>query len=352
MTFLPHTLCSLTVPPSPGLGVTSLPGLIFWFVLPNTKLTLPLGPSLSLSPTPSLLFPSPCLVPFPAPRCVPRPRRFPRTGNPSPQFILLPLLRRLPPCMVSRLGLSGLNPPLSVLPFRVGPLVTLPLLTRLPHLSPLARSLVISPFHQYWCMSHRPRTLALLPPPPSVSSHHTIELFPLPYPPALATNTIHILLLALVDRALPLRLYDPRIELPRCRVLSLMARFLAAGLVHNCCLHYAPSLGAIITFSACLDRVFIGKSRFCGVPTVWQSIFGARVECIFRAKVLATSPNYCCLSRIFLCSAILCPHSRRSFLSLRPLQDPISQAKLEALFQVLRFLFWASSLSVSVLGLA
>ena len=192
-------------------------------------------------------------------------------------------------------------------------------------------------------------------PPPatsSVSSHHTLGLFPLPYPPALATNTIHILLLALVDRALPLRLYDPRIELPRCRVLSLMALFLAAGLVHNWCLHYAPSLGAIFTFSACLDRDFIGKSRFCGVPTVWQSIFGARVECIFRAKVLATSPNYCCLSRIFLCSAILCPHSRRSFLSLRPLQDPISQAKLEALFQVLRFLSWASFWSVSVFGLA
>ena len=131
-----------------------------------------------------------------------------------------------------------------------------------------------------------------------------------------------------------------------------MALFLAAGLVHNWCLHYAPSLGAIFTFSACLDRDFIGKSRFCGVPTVWQSIFGARVECIFRAKVLATSPNYCCLSRIFLCSAILCPLSRRSFLSLRPLQDPISQAKLEALFQVLWLLFWASFLFVSALGLA
>ena len=122
--------------------------------------------------------------------------------------------------------------------------------------------------------------------------------------------------------------------------MSLMARFLAAGLAHNWFPHYAPSLGVIFIFSACLDRDFIGKLRFCGVTTAWQSISGALVECMYKAKVQATSPNYCCLSRIILCTAILCPHSRRPFLSLRPLQDLFSQAK--------RFFFF-SNIAVSVL---
>ena len=110
-------------------------------------------------------------------------------------------------------------------------------------------------------------------------------LNPLPSSPTLATITTNIPHLALVDPVLPLRLYDPRNELPRLRVISLMARSLAAGLVHNWSLHYAPYLGATFNFSACLDRDFIDRLRYCGVTTVWQSIFGALVACISRAWV-------------------------------------------------------------------
>ena len=53
-----------------------------------------------------------------------------------------------------------------------------------------------------------------------------------------------------------------------------MARSLAAGLVHNWSLPYAPYLVVIISFDACLDRDFIDRSRYCGATTVWQSIFG------------------------------------------------------------------------------
>ena len=81
--------------------------------------------------------------------------------------------------------------------------------------------------------------------------------------------------------------------LPRLRVMLPMARSLAAGLVHNWSLPYAPYLVVIFNFDACLDRDFIDRSRYCGVTTVWQSIFGALVACTFRERVLATLPNYC-----------------------------------------------------------
>ena len=84
LTSLPLVLCWLTIPLPPGLGVTSLPGLIFWFVSLSMKLTSPPGPPLSMCLTPSLLFPRPRLVPFLAPDFVPRTRHFPRTGIPSP----------------------------------------------------------------------------------------------------------------------------------------------------------------------------------------------------------------------------------------------------------------------------
>ena len=111
--------------------------------------------------------------------------------------------------------------------------------------------------------------------------------------PTLATVTTNIPHLALVDPVLPLRLHDPRNGLPRLRVMSLMARSLEAGLVHNWSLLYAPYLGAIFNFDACLDRDFIDRLRYCGVTTVWQSIFGALVACTSRARVLAILPNYC-----------------------------------------------------------
>ena len=72
-----------------------------------------------------------------------------------------------------------------------------------------------------------------------------------------------------------------------------MARSLAAGLVHNWSLPYAPYLVAIINFDACLDRDFIDRSRYCDVTTVWQSIFVALVACTFSARVLAILPNCC-----------------------------------------------------------
>ena len=81
--------------------------------------------------------------------------------------------------------------------------------------------------------------------------------------------------------------------LPRLRVMLPMARSLAAGLVHNWSLPYAPYLVVIINFDACLDRDFIGRSRYCGVTTVWQSIFGALVACTFMERLLASLPNYC-----------------------------------------------------------
>ena len=65
----------------PGLGVTSLPGLIFWFVSLSMSLSSPPGLSLFMSLTPSLLFPRPRLVPFPAPCCVPRPPLPPSCWN-------------------------------------------------------------------------------------------------------------------------------------------------------------------------------------------------------------------------------------------------------------------------------
>ena len=342
LTSLPLVLCWLTIPLPPRLGATSLPGLIFWFVSLSMKLTSPPGPPLSMCLTPSLLFPRPRLVPFPAPYCVPRPRHFPRTGIPSSPCILLPVRRHLPPRLVSRLGPSGPNPPLSVLIFHALPLVTPSLLTPpAPSLSscplpcdlPIPSVLVPAPSPPHSCPP---------PPPPSVLFPHTIMLNPLPSSPTLVTITTNIPHLNLVDPVLPLRLYDPRNELPRLRVISLMARSLAAGLVHNWSLHYAPYLGATFNFSACLDRDFIDRSRYCGVTTVWQSIFGALVACISRARVPAILPNYLCLSRIILCTAIPCPHSRRSSLSLRPLQDLISHARLEAFFQVGWLFFFAS----------
>ena len=72
-----------------------------------------------------------------------------------------------------------------------------------------------------------------------------------------------------------------------------MAQFLAAGPVHNWSLPCGPYLDVIIIFDACLDRDFIDRSRYCGVTTVWQFIFGVLVECIFRARVLATLRNCC-----------------------------------------------------------
>ena len=73
----------MITPPFPGLGVTSLPGLIFWFVLLSMSLSSPLGLSLLTILTPPLLFPRPRLVPFPAPCCVPRPRCLPLAGIPQ-----------------------------------------------------------------------------------------------------------------------------------------------------------------------------------------------------------------------------------------------------------------------------
>ena len=156
--------------------------------------------------TPSLLFPRPRVVPFPAPHFVPRTRHFLRTGIPSPPCILLPVRRHLPPRLVSWLGPSGPNPPLSVLTFHAMPLVTPSFLTRQPLLSPPARSHVIFPFPRYLFPPHRPHTLALTPPPPSVLFPHSIMLNPLPSFPTLATITANIPHLALVDPVLPLRL--------------------------------------------------------------------------------------------------------------------------------------------------
>ena len=243
--------------------------------------------------TPSLLFPRPRLVPFPAPHLVPRPRHSPRAGIPSSPFILLPVRRHVPPRLVSWLGPSGRNPPLPIITFHAMSLVTPSLLTRQPLLSPPARSHVIFPSLRYCIPPPHPHTPALLPPPPSVLFPHTTMLTPLPSSPTLATVTTNILPLALVGPVLPLRLYDPRYGLPRLRVMSPMARSLATGLVHNWSLLYASYLGATVNFDACLDQDFIDRSRYCGVTTVWQSIFGALVACTSRARVLAILPNYC-----------------------------------------------------------
>ena len=40
-------------------------------------------------------------------------------------------------------------------------------------------------------------------------------------------------------------------------------------------------------------REIFDRSRYCGVTTVWQLISGALVECIFRARELATLRNCC-----------------------------------------------------------
>ena len=261
------------------------------------KLTSPPGPPLSMCPTPSLLFPLPRLVPFPAPHFVPRPRHFPRTGIPSPPCVLLPVRRHLPPRLVSQFGAVWAKPSAARIHLpRHAPRDSFPSDTPTPPLSsrPLPCDLpipsVLVP------AASPPHSCPPPPPPPSVLFPHTIVLNPLPSSTTLATITTNIPHLALVDPVLPLRLYDPRNELPRLRVISLMARSLAAGLVHSWSLHYAPYLGATFNFNACLDRDFFDRLRYCGVTTVWQSIFGALVACISRARVQAISPTYCLLS--------------------------------------------------------
>ena len=352
LTSLPLVLCKLTIPLPPGLGVTSLPGLIFWFVSLSMRLTSPPGLPLSMCLTPSLLFPRPRLVPFPAPHFVPRPRHFPRTGIPSSPCILLPVRRHLPPRLVSWLGAVWSKPSAARthLP-RHAPHDSFPSDTPTPPLSfrplpcdlPIPSVLVPAPSSPHSCPSpatslgllsthHHADSPTILPHP---CNHH--DKHPTSCPGRSRSPTT------------PLR---PKDELPRLRVISQTALSLEAGLVHNWSLHYAPYLGATFSFNACLDRDSIDRLWYCGVTTVWQSIFGALVACISRARVLAILPNYCSLSRIILCTAIHRPHSRRSSLSLRPLQDLISQARLEAFFQVLRFLSLASFRFVSVFGLA
>ena len=127
-----------------------------------------------------------------------------------------------------------------------------------------------------------------------------------------------------------------------------MALFLAAGLVHNWSLPCAPYLDVIINFDACLGRAFIDRSRYCGVITVWKSIFGTLVACIFRARAPAILPNCWSMPRIFLCTAIPSPSCRQSSLSPRLFVDPISQARLEVLSCPLLILCLASSQFVFV----
>ena len=79
----PLAMRMMIVPPFPGLGVTFLPGLIFWFVSLSTSLSSPPGLSLFMSLTPSLLFPRPRLVPFPVPRWRPSPPLLPSCWNPQ-----------------------------------------------------------------------------------------------------------------------------------------------------------------------------------------------------------------------------------------------------------------------------
>ena len=126
--------------PFPGLGVTSLPGLMFWFVSLSMSLSSPPGLSLFMSLTPSLLFPRPRLVPIPAPRCVPQ------AGIPSPPCTLLPLFRRLPLRLIRRLGAVWAKPPATRTHYpRQAPRDSLPsdtsfLLLPTPQCSPLSLS--------------------------------------------------------------------------------------------------------------------------------------------------------------------------------------------------------------------